>query len=612
MPKVFKTNFGLEQYDSIEEIKEDPDFFLKRLVQNASTHVENIPMLKDDGVTVDHMMANYHLELKRLDGKHIYIRNGKNDSTLTTKVNWIPRIENGKVYRVDIDNNIIYQMFSEKDEIYLDDEGNEIIVTTDSEPTFETEKGTQVPIKKVKWFRDTGQYMTTDTKEVVTLKSGSGIQFYLDNFDYFTININSEADDTNFLNIRNRAGVSKNAMARKVSEKLRGQIKEKKAIAKRLNDYEKLLETKGDDAQHLVEKANQMRTSFMRSLKIIAARIPAQSQQSFMSMQVEQFANPDTNNAYVSIFQFYLQGSDLDIDAVSMQTYDIDEDGILQGHSPYYSLESEDQRKASESLPFPNNRKLNETSSVKVSECTLENLIKEGIIGGAGTNSLIEIFKGNKVGEKVLDNGEIIEIFNGGITGKVNIKLNLDNPQQIKALGKLIERFNRSGVFVKSEGVATNKLLQLINDSLFPGKAENEVLLNNKSIERIENTIINMINNHNTYLSRVNNRRREHIIKNYVTTQLFDIIEDPINRLQADSSVDVVTGPVKDLAKNSPKATVQDNFTPGNVVNKFQSIAENMVGKDGIAICATGLKSFFALTELEQLMLEQGRGEDCW
>jgi len=35
-----------------------------------------------------------------------------------------------------------------------------------------------------------------------------------------------------------------------------------------------------------------------------------------------------------------------------------------------------------------------------------------------------------------------------------------------------------------------------------------------------------------------------------------------------------------------------------------------MVGKDGIAICATGLKSFFALTELEQLMLEQGRGDE--
>ena len=46
----------------------------------------------------------------------------------------------------------------------------------------------------------------------------------------------------------------------------------------------------------LVNVANDMRTSFLRSLEIIAARIPAQSQQSFMSMQVEQFDNPDINS----------------------------------------------------------------------------------------------------------------------------------------------------------------------------------------------------------------------------------------------------------------------------------------------------------------------------
>ena len=64
------------------------------------------------------------------------------------------------------------------------------------------------------------------------------------------------------------------------------------------------------------------------------------------------------------------------------------------------------------------------------------------------------------------------------------------------------------------------------------------------------------------------------------------------------------------LAKSSPKATVQNDFTPGNVVNKYQSIVENMVGKDGIAICATGLKSFFAETELYQLMLKAGKADE--
>jgi hypothetical protein len=64
-----------------------------------------------------------------------------------------------------------------------------------------------------------------------------------------------------------------------------------------------------------------------------------------------------------------------------------------------------------------------------------------------------------------------------------------------------------------------------------------------------------------------------------------------------------MTSTAKNLAKLSPKASVQNHFTPGNVMNKFQSISENMVGKDGIAICATGLKSFFAITEMYQQFL---------
>ena len=210
MPKVFKTNFGLEQFDNIEEIKADPDFFLKRLIKNANTKVENIPVLDENG-KLDHYIANFHLELKKLDGKHIYIRNGFKDANLGAKVNWIPRKEaDGKVYRVDGRGEIIYPMFSENDEIYLDDEGNEIIVTKDVEPVFKDETDNIVPFKNVKYSKEIGQYIDTETKKPVTLEKNSGIQFYLDNFDYFTININHAADDANFQNIVNRASISKN------------------------------------------------------------------------------------------------------------------------------------------------------------------------------------------------------------------------------------------------------------------------------------------------------------------------------------------------------------------------------------------------------------------
>ena len=71
------------------------------------------------------------------------------------------------------------------------------------------------------------------------------------------------------------------------------------------------------------------------------------------------FENTDTNNAYVSKFQFFLQGSDLDIDAVSIQTFDINRNGIYETYSPYANLDSPALLKASEKyLPFPTGEKI--------------------------------------------------------------------------------------------------------------------------------------------------------------------------------------------------------------------------------------------------------------
>lgn len=48
-----------------------------------------------------------------------------------------------------------------------------------------------------------------------------------------------------------------------------------------------------------------------------------------------------------------------DVDAVSLATFDIDENGILQLWSPYANIESEELRKASETLPTPTGEKVN-------------------------------------------------------------------------------------------------------------------------------------------------------------------------------------------------------------------------------------------------------------
>jgi len=48
-----------------------------------------------------------------------------------------------------------------------------------------------------------------------------------------------------------------------------------------------------------------------------------------MGMRVADFIESDTNNAMVSVYQFYLQGSDLDIDTVSLKTFTLNKQGIF-------------------------------------------------------------------------------------------------------------------------------------------------------------------------------------------------------------------------------------------------------------------------------------------
>jgi hypothetical protein len=59
-----------------------------------------------------------------------------------------------------------------------------------------------------------------------------------------------------------------------------------------------------------LEIARKQYSSFLKSLEFTASRIPAQTLQSFMKMEVKQFSSSDKNIAYVSHWQTWLQGSD--------------------------------------------------------------------------------------------------------------------------------------------------------------------------------------------------------------------------------------------------------------------------------------------------------------
>jgi hypothetical protein len=105
----------------------------------------------------------------------------------------------------------------------------------------------------------------------------------------------------------------------------------------------------------LLKSGQEIHSSFIKSLDVLAARIPAQCHQSFMAMKIVGFDNSGANNAYVNRMQLYLQGSDYDIDKVSLLGYKFKNGKFIQW-SPYMNLTSESLLRASENLPFPTSK----------------------------------------------------------------------------------------------------------------------------------------------------------------------------------------------------------------------------------------------------------------
>lgn len=110
--------------------------------------------------------------------------------------------------------------------------------------------------------------------------------------------------------------------------------------------------------------------------------------------------------------------------------------------------------------------------------------------------------------------------------------------------------------------------------------------------------ILKAINRYNNYLSRIRDTRLlDNIHKNYIEHSIYSIINNPVNQIEAQNSVDFITKPYKDLAAKSPMASDSLKNGPGAFTTNIHAIINNQVGKKCIGIAAVGLKSFFAITE---------------
>ncbi len=522
MPKTFATAFGLNEFDSLEEIAKDPEFFLKQYIKNQASKVAQ---------------NQYSVEFKRSTGQHIYVLNKSQvpGSGLHKLEGVLTEVEDGVTTRLDSMNQPMYEL-SPDSEIYIDDQGNEVIVSDD-------------------------------------------IEFYTNSLFYDSIKISE--------NLRNNSQV-----LRSLPEIFRN------SSNKTANAFGKFLRSYGDsniimgsddwndiDQNHpIVKLMHEKHSSFLRALDIVAARIPAQSMQSYMPMKVVAFDNPNINTAYVSTYQILLQGSDYDIDAVSLATFDIDSNGMYQLWSPYANISDIEKLHASELLPIPTGLE---------TEIKSTNDIAEAIKIFDEYQDLISITPRQTYNKE----SKLPEID----PNKVNVDLNLDTAEQIKMLGDLLNE-----QLLSIDPVYAPQFIKKFN------KLGGFQVSNIEQINDILSQLKSIIDKHNFYFDKVSEKKLNHIINNRTILSMYNSINNPVNLTQAHMSVDNTTGPLKDVAENgSPEIIYESKHrTPGNFVNKCESINENQVGKTGIAICATGLKGFFALTQYNNYLLNKGTSEE--
>ena len=503
MPKIFASVFGLEIGDDLNVIKQDKEFFVKRLIQSIKPRVSN---------------QFYSIGLMNIGSRssmYILDRNQRIPDTDNFVQKDISQIsEKGKLWRVNRKGEKMYQM-QKGDTVY--------------------------------------EYRHPDGTSYEVIVSDKP-EFYVKNGSYTTLNCSSNYNSDTFYNI-----LKKNTKHRAVRDF-------KNAIDDSMEAYGDPLDTAIQNiqnvelsdindspiGQYFLNRGHEIHTSFLQSLKVVAARVPAQSMQSFMPMKVVAFEAPDINTAYVSTAQFLFQGSDLDIDAVSLASFTFDKSGRYITHSPFANIDTIENLEASEEIPFPTGKQL-EISD----ESTLDY-------------------------EKIISVGSIDpnKPFSFMVTDKGKLHPRLNSPETIRIIARLIDYCNKVGYIPSA------------SDSKYQPFVEQ---------------IAQMINDHNDY---INDERAEDFSKNYVVSSMYKIGLSPANLIESQQALDSITKPLKDVANNTIKAKEESLENPAGFTTNIHGIAQNMAGKKGVGICAVGLKSFFALTARYNEVLRTGTPEE--
>lgn len=290
MPKMWKEEFGFDEYQDLNEVKNDPDWFVKRMIKNKNHRETN--------------RLNYDVVLENINGKHIYILNSKNlNPTLQEIPAQIVYDQNdGKYYRQDFNGKNMYQV-PKNTKIYTD--------TTQTVEIFVFDDATFIE----------------DVSECLTSLPHASVNFsenlFSENPDYIINLLEGIKENSKF--VENLLKYSQRQTDYRLTQQYRDEeipddiynrewksdifkfFQEWTAVTE--DNYKELLK----DDHPLIKLGRRKYTTFLKSLDVVAARVPAQGMMSFMAMKCVAYDNPNLNNAFVSDLQFFLQGSKVKI-----------------------------------------------------------------------------------------------------------------------------------------------------------------------------------------------------------------------------------------------------------------------------------------------------------
>ena len=556
MPKIYKTIFGLQENDDLQKISADKNFFTRRGISRLKNQIG------DDSL--------YDYQLKRFTGDHMYIfdaNHGPIPKGLIPSPNFhLFTEQDGSYSRVDVEGNVIYPLSSKDDEVMMTADGVEVIVTKNPAFFIENNNSNAITFSNSRVNEERMQDIVDKLKDSTTNNGRRFIRTFTD-----------------------RNGKIKNFSTLKKRNRMFADLKE---------DIVESRESTGDaDLDRLVAEISQeglkVHASFLKSLDVIAGRIPAQSQQSFMTQKVAAFTNSDINSAYVSVFQLFIQGSDLDIDTVNLIGAGFDRQGHYVLWSPYANLGNSELIKASEQLPFPTGQ---------ATEITYDNSKDSFFI------TFNDFFGKDKLFNIELDpnTGDVVR----NEQGVYKISFDSESPKAIKQLAEFLNLVEKVGLNLKGnvDQYGNHQYSEELDEEIYSQNLRyrdlgifTDLHIKPSQLLNVLQQIKEIVDKHNLYIKKVDKRTKEIMAKNLSYCRMFEIAGDPSNQMEAQDSIDnstkVIKGPegaVKVTMTEEDKNQVSSNNETKSFpdpVSMVDSLQTNQVGKYDVSVAAKAVQA---------------------